>query len=49
MPIKVDAIGNWRVVEGISLCDYAKEKIAASNQELLDEREMAFAQLGLSI
>jgi len=49
MPIKVDAIGNWRVVEGISLSDYAKEKIAASNQELLDEREMAFGQLGLSI
>lgn len=49
MPIKVDAVGNWRVVEGISLCNYAKEKIAASNQELLDEREMAFGQLGLSI
>ena len=49
MPIKVDAVGNWRVVEGISLCDYAKEKIAASNQELLDERKMAFGQLGLSI
>jgi len=49
MPIKVDAVGNWRVFEGIPLCDYAKEKIAASNQELLDEREMAFGQLGLSI
>ena len=49
MPIKVDAVGNWRVVEGISLSDYAREKIAASNQELLDEREMAFGQLGLSI
>jgi malate dehydrogenase len=49
MPIKVDAVGNWRVVEGISLSDYAKEKIAASNQELLDEREMAFGQLGLSV
>jgi len=49
MPIKVDAIGKWRVVEGISLTDYAKGKIAASNQELLDEREMAFGQLGLSV
>ncbi|MDQ8194570.1 malate dehydrogenase [Coraliomargarita sp. SDUM461004] len=49
MPIKVDAIGKWRVVEGVNLTDYAKEKIAASNQELLDEREMAFGQLGLSI
>ncbi len=49
MPIKVDAIGNWRVVEGIKLNDYAKEKIAASNKELLEEREVAFGQLGLSV
>ena len=49
MPIKVDAVGNWRVVEGVALCDYAKAQIAKSNQELLEEREMAFAQLGLSI
>ena len=49
LPIKVDAVGKWRVVEGLSLTEYAKEKIAGSNQELLDEREMAFGQLGLSI
>jgi malate dehydrogenase len=49
MPIKVDAVGNWRVVEGISLSDYAKEKIAASNDELLEERTMAFAALGLTV
>lgn len=49
LPIKVDAIGKWRVVGGISLTDYAKEQIAASNQELLDERELAFAQLGLTV
>ena len=30
MPITVDAVGNWRVVSGVSLNDYAKEKIAAS-------------------
>ncbi|MFW6217467.1 MAG: malate dehydrogenase [Verrucomicrobiota bacterium] len=49
LPVKVDAVGNWRVVEGLSLSDYAKEKIAASNQELLEERETAFGQLGLSV
>ncbi len=49
MPIKVDAVGNWRVVEGIKLTDYAKEKIAASNAELVEERKVAFQQLGLSI
>lgn len=49
LPIKVDAIGNWRVVEGIQLTDYATEKIAASNAELVEERKVAFGQLGLSI
>jgi malate dehydrogenase len=49
MPIRVDAVGNWRVVEGIKLTDYAKEKIAASNAELVEEREVAFGQLGLTI
>ncbi len=49
MPIKIDAVGNWRVVEGIQLTDYAKEKIKASNDELLEERRVAFEKLGLSI
>jgi len=49
LPIRVDAVGNWRVVEGIKHNDYAKAQIKASNDELLEEREMAFAGLGLSI
>jgi malate dehydrogenase len=49
LPIKVDAVGNWRVVDGIPLTEYAKEKIQASNEELLEERRVAFGQLGLSI
>ncbi len=49
LPIKVDAVGNWRVVEGIQLDEYAKEKIAASNAELIEERKLAFGQLGLSV
>ncbi len=48
LPIRVDGAGKWRVVEGIKLSDYAMQKIAASNQELLEEREVAFGQLGLS-
>ncbi|MEO0509523.1 MAG: malate dehydrogenase [Verrucomicrobiota bacterium] len=48
LPVKVDAVGNWRVVEDIKLTDYAKEKIKASNDELLEERKVAFGQLGLS-
>ena len=49
LPIRVDAMGNWRVVEGLKHNEYATEKIAASNAELLQEREVAFGQLGLSI
>ena len=47
MPVRVDAVGNWRVVDGLKLTDYAKEQIAASNAELLEERKIAFEQLGL--
>jgi malate dehydrogenase len=49
LPIKVDAVGTWRVVEGLKLTDYAKEQIKKSNDELLEERETAFGQLGLTI
>lgn len=49
LPIKVDAVGKWRVVEGIQLTDYAREKINASNAELVEERKVAFGQLGISI
>jgi malate dehydrogenase len=49
LPIRVDAVGNWRAVEGIKHNDYAKAQIKASNDELLEEREMAFAGLGLSV
>ncbi|WP_309399227.1 malate dehydrogenase [Cerasicoccus maritimus] len=44
LPIKTDG-KKWEVVKGIELCEYAKEQIAKSNQELLDEREMALAGL----
>lgn len=49
LPIKVDGAGKWRVVGDIKLSDYAKTQIAASNEELLEERKVAFGQLGLSI
>ncbi len=49
LPIKVDGVGNWRVVEGLQLNDYAKAQIKASNDELLEERKLAFGQLGLEV
>lgn len=49
MPIRVDGIGNWRVQEGISLNDFARDKIRISHEELLEERKVSFSQLGLSL
>lgn len=49
LPIRVDGAGKWRVAEGVKISEYAKEKIAASNAELLEEREVAFGQLGLTV
>ncbi|MGB0290744.1 MAG: malate dehydrogenase [Opitutales bacterium] len=49
LPIKVDGVGKWRVVEGLQLNDYAKAQIKASNDELLEERKLAFGQLGLEV
>ncbi len=48
LPIRVEVDGSIRVVEGLSLTDYAREKIAASNQELLDEKALAFKALGIA-
>jgi len=49
LPITVDASGNWSVIDGINLNDYALEQIKKSNDELQEERETAFGQLGLSV
>lgn len=45
LPIRSNGT-NWEVVQGVSLSDYAKEKIAVSNQELLDEQKMVREILG---
>jgi len=49
LPVRIDAIGNWRVVDNLKLNDYAAAKVAASNEELIKERELSFGQLGLSV
>ena len=38
--------GEWKIVEGLELGDFSKEKIAATAQELVDERQ-AVQKLGL--
>jgi malate dehydrogenase len=39
LPVKTTSPGSYEVIKGMPLDDFAKEKIAATNQELVDERE----------
>ncbi|CAI8314885.1 MAG: Malate dehydrogenase [Opitutia bacterium UBA7350] len=49
LPIKIDEAGDWHVVDGLQLNDYAKAQIKATNDELLEERSVAFDQLGIEV
>jgi len=45
-PVTV-ANGKWKVVEGLSISPFAREKMEATRKELLEERTMAFEIVGL--
>jgi len=34
--------GQWKIVEGIKLSDFSKEKIAITSKELLEEKNTIF-------
>jgi malate/lactate dehydrogenase len=36
--------GEWKIVEGLKLSDFAKEKISITGKELLEERQMALGK-----
>ncbi len=46
MPVKTLASGEYEVISGVPLDDFAKSKIAATNKELADERAMVAEMLG---
>ena len=46
MPVKTLASGEYEVITGVPLDDFAKSKIAATNKELVDERAMVAEMLG---
>ena len=46
MPVKTLAPGEYEVISGVPLDDFAKSKIAATNKELVDERAMVAEMLG---
>ncbi|MFT5086202.1 MAG: malate dehydrogenase [Candidatus Latescibacterota bacterium] len=37
-PVRSDGAGNWEIVQGLELSDFAREKIAATEAELKEER-----------
>ena len=45
-PLRADGNGNWEIVAGLDLSDYAKGKAQASADELLSEREAVKDMLG---
>lgn len=46
MPVKTVSPGVYEVLTGVPLDDFARSKIASTNQELVDERAMVAAMLG---
>ena len=46
LPVKTTAPGAYEVITGFEMCEFAKSKIAATNKELTDEREMVADMLG---
>ena len=37
-PVRSDGKGNWQIVQGLELSDFARAKIAATEAELKEER-----------
>ena len=46
LPVKTTTPGSFEVITGYSMDDFAKGKLAATNKELTDEREMVKPMLG---
>ena len=46
MPVRTTAPGAYEIIEGHSMDEFAKSKIAATNKELTDERAMVAEMLG---
>ncbi|MDR2862806.1 MAG: malate dehydrogenase [Puniceicoccales bacterium] len=49
LPVRTKADGSWEVAEGLALNDFAKEKIAISVKELVEERDTAAEALGAKL
>lgn len=39
-PVRCDGAGNWEIVQGLELTDFAREKIKVTEAQLIEEREV---------
>lgn len=46
LPVKTTSPGCYEIIEGFEMDEFGKEKIAATNKELSDEREMVAEMIG---
>jgi malate dehydrogenase len=46
LPVRTTVAGSYEVIQGYTMDDFAKSKIAATNKELVDERAMVADMLG---
>ncbi|MCB1105669.1 MAG: malate dehydrogenase, partial [Cephaloticoccus sp.] len=46
VPVRTTTPGSYEIITGHAMDDFAKSKIAATNQELTDERAMVADMLG---
>ncbi|MBP7141197.1 MAG: malate dehydrogenase [Opitutaceae bacterium] len=46
MPVRTTTPGSYEVIQGYSMDDFARSKIAATNKELVEERSMVVDMLG---
>lgn len=45
MPVRTTTAGSYEVIKGLAMDEFAKQKIAATNKELVDERELVKGML----
>ena len=46
MPVRTTTPGSYEIITGYEMCEFAKEKIALTNKELVDERAFVADQIG---
>lgn len=46
-PVQCKGNGEWEIVKGLPIDDFSRQKMKATEQELIEERQLAFSITGL--